>query len=163
MVDNFNRWTADYPGQRPQDDPNYMRLARQGIYPTINTSIPQPTPMAAPQTVTPPMPMAVPQTVTPPMIHADMIQIDDEKVVDKWEVANGTTMMFITRSEDKIIAKAVDQSGNVSKTVYQRKPPEPAAPKFDPADYVRIDEIESYVDKAILARLAKQKEQEAAE
>ena len=151
MVDNFNRWTADYPGQRPQDDPNYMRLARQGIYPTINTSIQQPTPMAAPQ------------TVTPPIIHADMIQIEDEKAVDNWAVINGSTLMFITRSEDKIIAKAADQSGNVSKTVYLRKPPEPAAPKFDPADYVRIDEIESYVEKAILARLAKQKEQEAAE
>lgn len=156
MVDIYNRWTPDYPGQTPQQDPAYMTAVRRGMFPTINTAF-----QAAPAAASMSAP-AQPQAVTPPTIHADMIQITDESEVDKFPVAAGAPRAFITRDETKIIFKTASPNGEpLPLDIYIKQPPAPPKPAFDPAAYVRRDEIQDMVDAAIKARIDAQTKKEA--
>lgn len=92
------------------------------------------------------------QTMTPPTIRAEIIQIDDEAAVDRFPLAAGTSQMFITRAEDKIIIKTMGQSGPMPLDVYEKRPPAPPAPVFDPTEYVRKDEMETLIKEMIANR-----------
>lgn len=88
------------------------------------------------------------QMMTPPTIRAEIIQVDDdgwENYVDRFPVAGGASQMFMTRSEGKIIIKSAGQTGTLPLTIYDKRPPAPPAPKFDPAEYVRRDEAEKMI------------------
>lgn len=146
MVDMYNRWVPDYPGQTPQADRAYMTAVQRGIFPTINTPPPAyaPAPMAG-------APAPQPQPVSPPTIHADLIQITDISEVDKYTAHVGAPLGFITQSEDKIIFKTAGPDGPVPLTVYIKQPSQPEKQAFNPVDYVRKDEIKGLVNEAILA------------
>jgi hypothetical protein len=95
--------------------------------------------------------------MTPPTIRAEIIQVDDdgwENYVDRFPVAGGASQMFMTRSEGKIIIKSAGQTGTLPLTIYDKRPPAPPAPVFDPAEYVRRDELETLVAAAITAQSA---------
>lgn len=87
--------------------------------------------------------------MTPPTIRAEIIQIEDEAAVDRFPLAAGASQMFMTRAEDKIIIKTMGQDGALPLVIYDKRPPAPPAPKFDPAEYVRRDEA----DKLIMERV----------
>ena len=87
--------------------------------------------------------------MTPPTILAEIIQIEDEAAVDRFPLAAGASQMFITRAEDKIIIKTMGQDGALPLVIYEKRPPAPPAPKFDPAEYIRRDEA----DKLIMERV----------
>lgn len=87
--------------------------------------------------------------MTPPTIRAEIIQIEDEAAVDRFPLAAGASQMFMTRAEDKIIIKTMGQDGSLPLVIYDKRPPAPPAPKFDPAEYVRRDEA----DKLIMERV----------
>lgn len=110
------------------------------------------------------------QMMTPPTIRAEIIQVDDdgwENYVDRFPVAGGASQMFMTRSEGKIIIKSAGQTGTLPLTIYDKRPPEPPAPAFDPAEYVRRDEadklimerVETLVSAALTAQKASQRKQ----
>jgi hypothetical protein len=92
--------------------------------------------------------------MTPPTIRAEIIQIEDEAAVNRFPVAGGASQMFMTRAEDKIIIKTMGQDGPLPLIVYEKRPPAPPAPKFDPSEYVRRDEVETLVSAALAAQQA---------
>lgn len=105
------------------------------------------------------------QMMTPPTIRAEIIQIEDEAAVDRFPLAAGASQMFMTRAEDKIIIKTMGQDGALPLVIYDKRPPAPPAPKFDPAEYVRRDEadkmimerVETLVSAALTAQKAPQR------
>lgn len=97
--------------------------------------------------------------MTPPTIRAEIIQIDDdgwENYVDRFPVAGGASQMFMTRSEGKIIIKTMGQTGPLPLTVFDKRPPAPPAPTFDPEQYVRKDELEILVRSTLAAQQSEQ-------
>lgn len=105
--------------------------------------------------------------MTPPTIRAEIIQIEDEAAVDRFPLAAGASQMFMTRAEDKIIIKTMGQDGALPLVIYDKRPPAPPAPKFDPAEYMRRDEadklimerVETLVSAALTAQKAPQRKQ----
>jgi hypothetical protein len=105
--------------------------------------------------------------MTPPTIRAEIIQLEDEAAVDRFPLAAGASQMFMTRAEDKIIIKTMGQDGALPLVIYDKRPPAPPAPKFDPAEYVRRDEadklimerVETLVSAALTAQKASQRKQ----
>jgi hypothetical protein len=92
-----------------------------------------------------------PQTaMTPPTIHAEIIQVESEEAVDTHPQAAGTSQMYMTRAEDKIVIKTQYANG-FDKIIYDKRPPAPPAPAFVPEDYVRKDEITKLVAAAVAA------------
>ena len=86
-------------------------------------------------------PQAQPAQMTLPTIHADIIQIGSEDQVRDTPVAAGAAQMFITRDESMIIIKTGTASG-YTLDHYDKRPPAPPAPSFDPAAYVTREELE---------------------
>lgn len=101
------------------------------------------------------------QMMTPPTIRADIIQIEDEAAVDRFPVAAGASQMFMTRAEDKIIIKTMGQDGALPLVIYDKRPPAPPAPVFNPKEYVRKDEFDERLNAILDALEANQKEQPA--
>lgn len=160
MVDQFGRWYPDYPGQQPYMDPQYLRSAGQVQHPAQ-----QPVPQMSPLPNVSSSPQPAPQMMTPPTIHAEIIQIDDESTVDRWPVNAGASQMFITKAEDKIIIKTMGPNGPLPLDVFDKRPPAPPEPVFDPSVYVRRDEVEGLIAAAVAAvqptkRAAKKEEAE---
>lgn len=99
--------------------------------------------------------------MTPPTIRAEIIQIEDEAAVDRFPLAAGASQMFMTRAEDKIIIKTMGQDGALPLVIYDKRPPAPPAPKFDPGEFVRKDEFNERLNAILDALEANQKEQPA--
>ena len=118
-----------------------QQMAQPGYQPSM-----QPTQMSGANQPSPVM--------TPPTIRAEIIQIEDEAAVDRFPVAGGASQMFMTRAEDKIIIKTMGQDGPLPLVVYEKRPPAPPAPKFDPSEYVRRDEVETLISAALTAQQA---------
>lgn len=91
------------------------------------------------------------QMLTPPTIRAEIVQIEDEAAVDKFPLGAGQSQMFITRAEDKIIIKTMGANGPMPLDVYEKRPPAPPAPVFDPGEYVRKDELEGRINAVLEA------------
>lgn len=154
MVDSFGGWHPDYPGQRPQDDPQFQRLYGQQQ-------------QAAQQQQQQPSP-----AMTRPTIHAEIIVVSNgelgEQDVDRYPVGIGQPQMFIAQDESVIYVKEGTQNGPIL-DVYPRRPRTPTPPPFDPSDYLRRDEAASWIAEAVAAAMpARQartpkKETEAAE
>ena len=62
-----------------------------------------------------------------------------------WPVQVGSSQIFVARDDSFIAVKSVGVSGDSSFAVYDKRPPAPPEPKFDPGAYVRRDEMESLV------------------
>lgn len=101
------------------------------------------------------------QMMTPPTIRAEIIQIEDEAAVDRFPLAAGASQMFMTRAEDEIIIKTMGQDGPMPLVIYDKRPPAPPAPVFDPGEYVRKDEFNERLNAILDALEANQKEQPA--
>lgn len=88
----------------------------------------------------------LPQQQTPqmsmPTIHADIIQVSSLEAVERYSVGVGQSQMFITQDEAEIFVKSGTESGPTL-TVYDKRPPTPPAPAFDPQTYVTKDELEA--------------------
>lgn len=128
MIDQMGRWYPDYPGQQPQQDPQFMRmmgLTGQGQN-SQNT-----------------------QAMTPPTIHAEIIQYGSEDEVDRYTMAAGASQMFVSRDDSTFIVKTMHQGGQFDKDYYDKRPPAPPAPTLNPAEYVRKDELQALLAAAM--------------
>lgn len=99
------------------------------------------------------------QSMTPPTIHAEIIQVDDESVVDRFPMSAGNSQMFITKDESSIIIKTMFQNGQFNKDYFDKRPPAPQKPEFDPTAYVRKDEINDFISMALSQKKPIQKKE----
>lgn len=139
MVDNYGRWYPDYMGQQPFQDPAYMRAIGQNV----QGQQMQPTQMSG----------ANQQDMTP-TIRTEIKQVDSIDAISRTPPAPGTTGAYMTKDEQTIIFRSMYANGEYKDRIYDQRPPAPPAPKFDPALYVRRDEIPSLVDEALAVRIA---------
>ena len=143
MVDQYGRWYPDYMGQQPFQDPAYMRAIGQpvqGQHPNMS-----PTQMSG--TNQPAQDMT-------PTIRTEIKQVDSIDAISRTPPAPGTTGAYMTKDEQTIIFRSMYANGEYKDRIYDQRPPAPPAPKFDPALYVRKDEIASLVDEALAVRIA---------
>lgn len=98
-----------------------------------------------------------PQAMSYPTIHADIIQTDDEGVIERWAVEPGRPQMFTNTMETMITVKSVTGAG-ITIDRYDKRPPAPPAPVFDPADYITRAELEERLAALGAPRKAKKEE-----
>lgn len=140
MVDQYGRWYPDYMGQQPFQDPAYMRAIGQQVQ---NQQVQPGTQMSS----------ANQQDMTP-TIRTEIKQVDSIDAIGRTPPAPGTTGAYMTKDEQTIIFRSMYANGEYKDRIYDQRPPAPPAPKFDPALYVRKDEIASLVDEALAVRIA---------
>ena len=140
MVDQYGRWYPDYMGQQPFQDPAYMRAIGQQVQ---NQQVQPGTQMSS----------ANQQDMTP-TIRTEIKQVDSIDAISRPPPAPGTTGAYMTKDEQTIIFRSMYANGEYKDRIYDMRPPAPPAPKFDPALYVRRDEIASLVDEALAVRIA---------
>lgn len=132
MVDTYGRWYPDYPGQQMFQDPAYWRA--------IGQPIPQNTAQGT---------QSGQQMMTPPTIRAEIIQTESLEAIDHIPQNAGTTQMYMTKDESNIVIRSMYANGEHSDVVYEKRPPAPPAPKIDPDDFVRKDQIAEFVEEAL--------------
>ena len=137
MVDQYGRWYPDYPGQQPYQDPAYLRTVGQPVHAQQS------------QPVNPAQ-----QSMTP-VIRTEMQQIKSIADIESVPIGAGETRMFMTQDEKNIVIRSMYANGQHSDRIYDERPPEPPAPKFDPAEYVRKDELEKLISDAFAAHKKK--------
>ena len=135
MVDQYGRWYPDYMGQQPFQDPAYMRAIGQQVQ---NQQVQPGTQMSS----------ANQQDMTP-TIRTEIKQVDSIEAISKNPPAPGTTGAYMTKDEKMIIFRSVYANGEYTDKIYDERPPAPPAPKFDPADYVRRDEMKKIAEEAV--------------
>ena len=98
------------------------------------------------------------QMMTPPTIRAEIIQYGDEAEIDRYPVAVGTSQMFVSKDEQHFVVKNMYGNGQYSLDYYDKRPPAPPKPKFDPDNYLTKDQVAEMIDAAVNARLQQVKE-----
>lgn len=144
MVDQYGRWYPDYPGQQPYQDPAYMRAVGQPVQGHQ--------PMNQAQ-----MPGGNQQDMTP-TIRTEIKQVENVEAIDRIPLAAGATGAYMTKDEKMIVFRSMYANGEYSDRIYDERPPAPPAPKFDPDEYVRKDEVEKLVKEALAAYVASTKQ-----
>ena len=71
-----------------------------------------------------------------PVIQTSIIQVNDVDDVDKYQIANGQSQMFISKDDSKIYIKSATANGTAVE-VYAKQP----APK--PPEYVTVDQLKA--------------------
>ena len=124
MVDPYRQqWYPDYPGQRMQDDPQYVAWINQQQ---------QARQLQQPQTAAPQM---------TPFIDARMLQVASVAEAEAFRLEPGQSQMFYTADRMAFIVKEQGQTG-YNLMIYDRRPPEPQKPPIDPAQFVTWDKLE---------------------
>lgn len=141
MIDQFGNWRADFPGQQPYMDPQFVRM----YGPPPAQGVQQPT--AQPQ-----QPAAAP-AMTPPTIHAEIVQVEGEVAATQYPVGVGASQMMMARDESAIYVKTATSNG-YTLDVFVKRPPAPEAAPFNPADYVRIDALPGLIATEVQTALA---------
>ena len=125
MVDQYGNWRPDYPGQQPYMDPQFVRIYGQPPQQTAQQTAQQPQQPAA---------------MTPPTIHAEIVQVDGEQMAAQYPVGAGASQMMMARDESAIFVKSATPNG-YTLDVFEKRPPAPQPPPFNPAEYVRVDAL----------------------
>lgn len=109
--------------------------------------------------------MQQPQMMTPPTIRAEIVQIDGgEQAAAAYPVGAGASQMMMERDDSAIYIKTATPNG-YTLDVYERRARTPQDAPFDPAEYVRRDEIETLIAAVLAAqkRGKREKDREAVE
>lgn len=93
------------------------------------------------------MPQMAPQAPQSRMV--DIVPVDSVEAAETFPVAVGATQMMIAKDDSFIAVKINGVNGQSSFAVYDKRPPSPPAPVFDPSEYVRKDEVETLVSAAL--------------
>ena len=141
MVDQLGNWRPDFPGQQPWMDPQFVRLYGQQQQQAAQQNAPQQEQKLSPT------------AMTPPTIHAEIVQVDGEQAATQYPVGAGASQMMMARDESAIFVKTGTPNG-YTLDVYERRPPAPTPPPFNPAEYVRIDALPGLVSAEVQAALA---------
>lgn len=129
MIDRYDRWFPDYPGQQMWQDPQYIARMQQ-----------QPQ-QGAPQMT--------------PYIDARIRQVDSIAEAEAYQMDPGNSQMFYTADKMAFIIKEQGKGG-YNLMIYDRRPPEPQKPPIDPARFITREEFEerlaAYGGGAVAAR-----------
>ena len=101
------------------------------------------------------IPQNMPQQDMTPTIHAEIKQVDSIEAIDRVPLGAGTSQMFMTKDEQAIVIRSTFANGQHSDVVYDKRPPAPPAPAFDPSEYVRKDEMEKLIKEMFSNRQKK--------
>lgn len=127
MVDPYRQqWFPDYPGQRMQDDPQYISWLNQQQ---------QARQLQQPHTPAPQM---------TPFIDARMYESTIAEA-EAFRLEPGQSQMFYTPDRMAFIVKEQGQTG-YNLLIYDRRPPEPQKPPIDPAQFVTWDGLEKRLE-----------------
>jgi len=106
-----------------------------------------------------PQPQAA-QMMTPPTIRAEIVQVDNEAAAERFPVGIGSSQMMIAKDDSAIFVKTASANG-YTLDVFEKRPPAPPAPVFDPSAFVRRDEINGLISAALSASVSKSDPQRA--
>ncbi len=97
------------------------------------------------------------QAATPVQANSRMVEIvpvDSEEAAAGWPVGVGGTQAMIARDDSFVAFKSVSVNGQTELSFYDRRPPAPPEPAFDPKVYVRRDEVETLISAALASHAA---------
>lgn len=100
--------------------------------------------MYYPQSNYPPVPYQQVQQPAGRMVEA--IPVDSEKSAIDYPVAVGATVVLFARDDSFIAVKTAALNGPGSFDIYDKRPPAPPQPVFDPAAYVTKAELEKRLE-----------------
>lgn len=106
-----------------------------------------------------PMPQPQPQQMASPRM-VEVVPVDTVEAAKEFPVAIGATLMMIAKDDSFLAIKVNGVNGQSSFEVYDKRPPAPPVPSFDPEVYVTKDELESRL-AALTRRNSKVKEADA--
>ena len=89
------------------------------------------------------------QTAQPASRLVEVFPVEGEADAEKFPVGVGATGMMFAKDDSFIAVKSVGVNGQVSCIFYDKRPPAPPVPAFNPADYVRRDEVEAMIAAAL--------------
>lgn len=99
--------------------------------------------------------------------YVEVVPVDTVQEAEACPMAAGSSFLFFARDDSFIAVKSVGVNGQSSFSVFDKRPPAPVTPPFDPSAYVRRDEIRDLIAAAVAAQTAPKragkKETEAAE
>lgn len=141
-------WNGGFPATYPQMYPQGYPGAQMPVYAQqmAQAASMQPTQMSGANQPA--------QMLTPPTIRAEIVQVESEAAAAGYPVGAGASQMMISRDESAIFIKTAMANGQTTLDVYEKRPPKPPAPSFDPGEYVRKDELETLVSAALAAQMA---------
>lgn len=87
----------------------------------------------------------------------EVVPVDNENSAVGWPVGVGETKMLMAKDDSFVCFKSVSMNGQTELTFYDKRPPAPPEPTFDPKEYVRRDEVETLISAALMAQINKQK------
>lgn len=132
-----------YPAYQPYNP--YTPGYQQPVY--------QPQPVQQPMQPPAGQQQPAPQMMTPPTIHAEIVQVDGEQAAAQYPVGAGASQMMISRDDSAIFVKTATPNGQYTLDVFVKRPPAPEAAPFNPAEYVRRDEVSALVADAVAAAM----------
>ena len=91
----------------------------------------------------------VQQYQQPQTKYVEVAPVQSVQEAEAAPMAAGASSLFFANDDSFICVKSVGVNGQVSFNVYDKRPPAPAAPVFNPAEYVRKDELQTLIQAAV--------------
>ena len=95
--------------------------------------------------------------------YVEVIPVDTVQEAESAPMAAGSSCLFFARSDSFIAVKSIGVNGQSSFSVFDKRPPAPVTPPFDPSAYVTKDELESRLAAITTPKRTQKKETEATE
>ena len=93
--------------------------------------------------------------------YVEVIPVDTVQEAEACPMAAGSSFLFFARDDSFIAVKSVGVNGQQSFSVFDKRPPAPVAPPFNPGDYVTKEELESRLAAILAPKRAAKKEDSA--
>ena len=143
MFDVYGNFIPDYPGQL---DPRYNRPV-QTAPPPAWAPPPAPQPAQTPVQTPPPN-----MSTSPQPVRGEIIPVPSIEDTEKYHVTAGHNMMFMTHDEKIFIVKEASPNGaGYTLSIYDKRPPAPPVPAFDPREYLTRREAAELIDERLNA------------
>lgn len=97
-------------------------------------------------------PMQQPQMAPSQGRMIDIIPVDSIQAAEAFPIPVGTTQLMIAKDDSFLAIKVNGVNGQSSFTVYDKRPPAPPEPAFDPSEYLRRDEAEKLIESILTAK-----------
>ena len=108
-------------------------------------------------------PFQPPQPISQPIQHqqqtrmVEVIPVANESAVVDFPVPVGVTQEFVAQDDSFVAFKSNGVNGQSGIVYYDKRPPAPPTPVFDPSVFVRRDEIEDMVAATMLVHMSPKK------
>ena len=93
--------------------------------------------------------------------YVEVIPVDTVQEAEACPMAAGSSFLLFARDDSFIAVKSVGVNGQQSFSVFDKRPPAPVAPPFNPGDYVTKEELESRLAAILTPKRAQKKEADA--